>query len=159
MANHFPTDAVAGKARRNRRLSFAVLLGCAVGWYFGGDAIREVIDREMVRHVRCDAGAADLRPGRRPGNRFMLVLPKGEWVRAGPDVVCYGRALGHHTVFGFRAGYAYVRVNGKVYGNAHGPCGSSQIIPLGMDPLDRDAVVTEAVVVQALENANYRLIP
>jgi len=159
MANHLPTDASTSKSSRNRRLFFLVLIGGIVGWYFCGDAIREFIDREMVRNVRFDPGRTDLQPGARPGSRNRLVLPKGKWVKAGPEVICYGRAFGHHTLFGFRRGYSYVQINGKVYGKASGQCGSTQSIQLAVDSMDSDAAVTEDVVVQALEKEKFNLIP
>ena len=159
MAHHLPKDASTSKSKRYRRLSFLVLLGCLVGWYFCGDSISEFIDREMVRNVRFDPSKTDLQPGARPGSRNLLMLPKGKWVKAGPDVICYGRALGHHTLFGFRRGYSFVQINGKVYGKASGQCGSAQCIQLAVDSMDSDPAVTEDVVVQALKKEKYILIP
>lgn len=159
MANHLPSDASASKSNRNRRLLFLVILGGIVGWYFCGDAIREVIDREMVRKVRFDHGRTDLQTGPRPGSRDRLVLPNGKWVKAGPDVICYGRALSHHTLFGLRRGYSYVQINGKVYRKASGPCGSVQSIQLAVGSMDSDTVVTEDLVVRALAKEKFNLIP
>jgi hypothetical protein len=159
MTDQLPTDASASKSKRNRRLSFLVLLGCIVGWFFCGDAIREFIDREMVRNVQFDPDGTKLQPGARPGSLNRLILPKGKWVKAGPDVICYGRALGHHALFGFRRGHSYVQVNGKVYGKESGPCGSTQSIQLAVDSMDSDTVVTEDVVVQALAKERFTLIP
>jgi hypothetical protein len=151
--------AGTSKSKRNRLLSVLVFLGCIVGWFFSGDLIRELIDREMVRNVRYDPGKTDLLPSARPNSRDRLALPKGKWVKAGPGVICYGRALGHHTLFGFRRGYSYVQINGKADGRAGGPCGSTQNILLAVDPLDSESFVTEDVVLQALKKDNFHLIP
>ncbi len=159
MANHFKKNASASKSKPWRKVLCVVLLGCIGSWYFYGDALWEIIDREMVRNVRYDPSKYDLLPVARQGGRNRLVLPNGKWVKAGPGVICYGRALGHHTSFGFRRGYSYVQINGKAYSKSSGPCTSTQGILLAVDSMDSESVVTEDVVLQALVKAEFIPIP
>lgn len=143
----------------NRRITLFVIFCGFVIWYIYGDTISKIIDREMVRHARFDPKKTEFLVGTRPDHTDRLVFPKGKWVKAGQDVLCYGRALGHHKIFGFRSGYSYVKINGKMYEKSTGPCSTTQHIYLNVDALDSVDFVTEDVVVRALKKDNYYLIP
>ncbi len=151
-------EVVVTKRKRRRLIVFLVMFGCFIGWQFFGDAIREVIDRTLVRNVRYVSGETVYKSGTRPGSTNRLILPSGQWVKVGSHVKCYGRSMSHHGLLGLRSGYSYVQVNGKVYGKPIGPCTNYEIVPIAVDPMDSESVVTVEMVVQGLEKAGFHLI-
>lgn len=163
MGKQMPAESftdTANKKRKRRKAGISlVLLGGALAWYVFGDAIRESIDRAKVRNFRYSPGEAQVVTGMRPGNNNNLYLPSGKQVSPSPNVICYSRSLSHHTLFGFRDGYSYVQVNGKTYGKQEGPCGSTTHLQLGVEPMDGELVVTEAMVVESLKRQKFHLIP
>lgn len=156
---HSSAEVVVTKRKKKRLILFLIILGCFIFWQLFGDVIREGIDREMVRNARYVSGEALHESSARPGSANRLMIPNGKWVKVGPHVKCYGRSLSHHALFGFRSGYSYVQVNGKMYGKPTGPCRNSIHVVIEVDPMHSESVVTEEIVVQGLSAGGFHLIP
>lgn len=153
-----PAEVVVKKRKIGCLIPFLVITGCFVAWQLFGDAIRERIDRNLVRNARYVSGEALHESSARPGSANRLAIPNGKWVKVGTHVKCYGRSLSHHTVFGLRSGYSFIQVNGKMYGKQTGPCGNTIHVVIDVDPMNSASVVTEEIFVQGLIMGGFHLI-
>ncbi len=161
MINYSSAEVVVAKRKSKRLVLFLVIVGCFIGWQLFGDAIREGIDRQLVRNARYVEAETVHKSATRPGRTNRLLIPSGQWVKVGADVKCYARSLSHHDWFGlgFRTGYSYVQVNGKTYGRPKGQCRDTLHVVIAVDPMDSESVVTEEIVVEALIAGGFQLIP
>lgn len=145
-----PAEVVVKKRKISCLIPFLIILGCFVAWVLFGDAIRERIDRNLVRNARYVSGEALHESSARPGSANRLAIPNGKWVKVGTHVKCYGRSLSHHAWFGLRSGYSFIQVNGRMYGKQTGPCRNTIHVVIDVDSMDTASVVTEEIFVKGL---------
>lgn len=131
----------------------------AVGWYFAGDSINETIDRYLVRSFHYKEGRTTLTDGFRGGDSRVLYLRDGKCVKMGEGIVCYARSMSHHTLFGFRAGYAYVNVNGRVYWRGRGECGNTLHVTLENEDVSSGEQTSETGLIEALRKQGFTELP
>lgn len=126
-----------------------------VGWYFADDSINETVDRYLVHNFQYKEGRTKLTDGFRGDDFRVLYLRDGSCVKVGEGIICYARSMSHHRLFGFRAGYGYVNVNGRVYWRGRGECGSTLHITLENEDVSSGELISERSLVKALRKQGF----
>lgn len=144
---------------RRKSVGILFLALIAVGWYFAGDSINDTVDRYLVRSFEYKEGRTKLTDGFRGGDFRVLYLHDGKCVKVGEGVFCYARSMSHHTLFGFRAGYGYVNVNGRVFWRGRGECGNTLHVDLENESVSSGEQISETSLIEALRKQGFAELP